>query len=123
MSMFCGLPVMLATLPMLDPVATASRYASGDRPMRRVMCSTNGTITRQMMSFTKNAESTPLVKITAGSRCRAPSRSIATSATASKKPNQVQVGDNQHHREQQDQCAVINEPRRIAWLHDSEGEH
>lgn len=45
MSMFCGLPVMLATLPMLDPVATASRYASGGRPIRRVMCSTNGTIT------------------------------------------------------------------------------
>src|SRR5437660_9480527 len=36
--------------------------------MRRVMLRTNGTITRQTMSFTKNAERNPHVKMTAGSR-------------------------------------------------------
>ena len=32
MSMFCGLPVIVATLPMFEAVATASRYGSGLGP-------------------------------------------------------------------------------------------
>src|SRR5437868_2043573 len=68
MSMFCGLPVMLATLPIFEAVATARRYGSGLMPIRRVSASTIGTMTRQMMSLTKNADSTPLVKMTVGNR-------------------------------------------------------
>ena len=68
-SMFCGLPVIVATLPMFDAVATASTIrAPAAAPSRRAMCSTNGVITRQTMSFTRNAESRPLVKMTVGSR-------------------------------------------------------
>src|SRR4051794_41955411 len=67
-SMFCGLPVMVATLPMFELVATASKYGSGGRFIRLVMLSTKGTMTRHTMSFTKNAERIPQVKITAGKR-------------------------------------------------------
>ena len=66
--MFCGLPVIVATLPMFDAVATASRYGTGASPSRRAMCRTNGVITRHTMSLTRNAESTPQVKTTVGSR-------------------------------------------------------
>ena len=84
--MFCGFPVMVATLPMLAEVATASRYGSGFSPMRRVAASANGTITRQMMSLTKNAESTPVMKMTVGSRWRGFRRVMICSVTHSKKP-------------------------------------
>jgi len=85
-SMFCGLPVMVATLPMFDAVATARRYGSGFTPMRRVAVRTKGTMTRQMMSLTKNAESTPLVTITVGSRWRGLSRVTTRWVIQSKKP-------------------------------------
>jgi len=65
-NMFWGFPVMLATLPIFEAVATASRYGSGLNPNLRVIFKTNGTITRHTMSFTKSAESTPEVKTTAG---------------------------------------------------------
>ena len=66
--MFCGLPVIVAVLPTFDAVATARRYGTGLTPIRRVAFSTKGTMTRQMMSLTKNAESNPIRKITVGSR-------------------------------------------------------
>ena len=75
--MFCGFPVIVATLPMFEAVATARRYGTGGRLICRVAASTNGTITRQMTSFTKNAERTPLVKTTVGRRCRG-SRRVTT---------------------------------------------
>jgi hypothetical protein len=66
--MFCGLPVMVATLPTFDAVATATRYGTGGRPRRRAMCNTNGVMTRHTMSFTRNADNKPQVKTTVGSR-------------------------------------------------------
>jgi len=68
MSMFCGFPVIVATLPIFDAVATANRYGNGSSRSLRLMLSTNGTITRQTISFTKNAESAPDVNTTAGNR-------------------------------------------------------
>ena len=68
MSMFWGLPVIVATLPILEDVATASRNGSGLTRIRRVIVSTSGAITRQMMSFTKKAERIPLAAITVGRR-------------------------------------------------------
>ena len=85
-SMFCGLPVILATLPIFDAVATANRYGNGSSRSLRVMLSTNGTITRQTISFTKNAESTPDVKTTAGNRRDGFSRRSTISAFHSKNP-------------------------------------
>ena len=67
-SMFCGLPVIVAALPIFDAVATAITYGTGGSLSRRAMCTTNGVITRQTMSLTRNAESSPLVKMTVGSR-------------------------------------------------------
>jgi hypothetical protein len=67
-SMFCGLPVTVATLPIFDAVATATRYGMGGSSRRRAMCNTNGVMTRHTMSFTRNAESKPQVKMTVGSR-------------------------------------------------------
>src|SRR2546430_15941081 len=48
--------------------------------MRRVMLRTNGTIIRQTMSFAKNAERNPHVKMTAGSRYAGFSRRSTISA-------------------------------------------
>ena len=59
---------MVAVLPILEAVATAKRYGMGLIPIRLATLSTNGTMTRQMMSLTKNAESNPLRKITVGRR-------------------------------------------------------
>jgi hypothetical protein len=67
-SMFCGLPVIVATLPMFDAVATAMTYGTAGTLSRCAICTTNGVMTRQTMSLTRNAESTPVVKITVGSR-------------------------------------------------------
>ena len=67
-SMFCGLPVIVAVLPMFDAVATATTYGIGGSPRRRAMRSASGVITRHTMSFTRNAEKRPLVKITVGNR-------------------------------------------------------
>ena len=54
--------------------------------MRRLAVSANGTITRQMMSLTKKAESTPLVKMTVGSRWRGFRRVTTSSVIHSKNP-------------------------------------
>src|SRR5712664_3797154 len=67
-SMFCGLPVSVATLPTFAAVARAIRYGTGGRWSRRVTASTRGASTRQTTSFTKKAESTPAAPVTAPSR-------------------------------------------------------
>src|SRR5215472_18737764 len=65
-SMFCGFPVIVATLPMFEAVATANRNGKAGNCNRRVSFNTNGTMTRQTMSLTKKADKSPDVKITAG---------------------------------------------------------
>ena len=67
-NMLGGLPVIVAALPMFDAVATAIAYGMEGRPSRRVIRRTNGVIIRHTMSFTRNAESNPLVKITVGNK-------------------------------------------------------
>src|SRR6266576_261598 len=59
--------------------------------MRRVMFKTNGTITRHTMSFTKNAEKIPDVKITAGKNRAGLNRRSTTSAIHSKKPTRCRL--------------------------------
>ncbi len=66
--MFCGLPVIVATLPMFDAVATAITYGSTGRRRRRARWIANGVITRQTTSLTRNADSSPLLKTTVGNR-------------------------------------------------------
>ena len=50
------------------------------------MVSTKGTITRHTMSFTKNAENTPLANTTAGNRCAGFRRRRTNSTLHSKNP-------------------------------------
>ena len=54
--------------------------------MRFVTVSTKGTITRQMMSLTKNADRMPLVKMTVGNRWCGFRRVTTSSVIQSKKP-------------------------------------
>ena len=59
MMMFWGLPVIVATEPMFDAVASPTRYGIGCRRSRRQRPSTSGVSATQTTSLTRNAESTP----------------------------------------------------------------
>ena len=65
-SMFCGFPVMAATLPMFDAVASAIRRAR-TRPRDRAISMSTGVKTRQIVSLTKSADSVPAANTTASS--------------------------------------------------------
>jgi len=67
-SMFCGLPVRVATLPTLAAVASAIRYGTGGRRSWRTRSSTIGAITRQTTSLTNNADNTPAATMMSPSR-------------------------------------------------------
>ncbi len=58
MRMFCGLPVMVATLPMFDEVASARRYGLGSRSSVSAICSTSGVKAMHTTSLMRNADST-----------------------------------------------------------------
>ena len=60
--MFCGFPVMVATLPILAAMATASRYGTGLRRSLPVISTTRGVRTRHMVSLTKKAEKMPATR-------------------------------------------------------------
>ena len=66
-SMFCGLPVIVATLPMLEPVATPRSSGTGERLVKRAASMTIGANTRQMVSLTKSADRMPAANTTATS--------------------------------------------------------
>ena len=59
MIMFCGLPVIVATLPTLEASGMASKYGIGSRFKRLTRSSTSGVMTRQMASLTRKAENEP----------------------------------------------------------------
>src|SRR3981081_2934012 len=72
--MFWGLPVIVAVLPTLDAIATASRYGTGLRRNRVTQSRTSGATTRHIASLTRNAEKKPETRVTAASSrsgCRA----------------------------------------------------
>jgi len=87
MMMFCGLPVIVATLPMFDAVATANRYGMGLRLTPTMISSTSGVITKQIVSFTKKAESVPDASTMATSSVKGRRTCVAIqSVTRRKKP-------------------------------------
>jgi len=87
MMMFCGLPVIVATLPIFDAVATASRYGMGWRLTAVTSSSTSGVITKQIVSFTKKAESVPDASAMATSSASGRRTCVAIqSVTRRKKP-------------------------------------
>ena len=57
--MFCGLPVMVATLPMLLPVASAIRSGAASISRMRATSMSGAASDRQTTSLMKNAASTP----------------------------------------------------------------
>ena len=84
---FCGLPVIVAVEPTFDAIATASRYGTGLRFWPKVSSSTNGAITRQIASFTRNAENVPETATMAASNSNGRCTRRATQAlTNAKKP-------------------------------------
>jgi len=58
-SMFCGLPVTDTTDPTLAPIASPIRYGLGLTRSGPSAASSTGVTTRQMVSFTNSAESSP----------------------------------------------------------------
>ena len=82
MMMFCGFPVIVATEPTFEAVASPTRYGIGGRFSRRVRSSTSGVRATQTTSLTRKAESTPDRPIVtarrgAGRRTAAAIRSVA----------------------------------------------
>ena len=85
--MFCGLPVMVATLPTFEAVATANRYGMGLRFTAVTSSSTSGVITKQIVSLTKKAESVPDASTTATRSANGRRTCVAIqSVTRRKKP-------------------------------------
>src|SRR5512139_2178979 len=68
--MFWGFPVIVAALPILAAMATASRYGIGLRRRRVTMSITRGVRTRHIVSFTKKAEKPPETTTMAVNRAR-----------------------------------------------------
>src|SRR5579883_3073208 len=64
---FCGLPVIVAVLPIFEAMAIASRYGAGLRLSRETSSRTSGVSTRQIASLTRKAEKKPEVAMTAKS--------------------------------------------------------
>ena len=67
-SIFCGLPVTERTDPTLAPIASPSRYGVGRTRSGPKAASRTGVTTRQMVSLTKNADSSPPPTTTPSSR-------------------------------------------------------
>jgi hypothetical protein len=86
--MFCGLPVMVATLPTLLAVARAIRYGTGFSPRPLTIWITSGVSTRQTTSLTKKADRTPAEATTATSSPRGlRARPMAQAVTTAKAPD------------------------------------
>ena len=91
--------------------------------MRSVRVRTIGTITRQMISFTKNADRTPVVKMTAGSRCLEPNREIEEERDRIEGAGQPEITDDQHHREKQNDGREIHGANGFSAIDDAERHH
>src|ERR1700747_3723624 len=75
-NMFCGLPVMVAALPMFEAVARANKYGTAGLERRLHTCKINGAMKRHTTSLTRKADKIPLVKMTLGNKCRGATWSI-----------------------------------------------
>ena len=87
------------------------------------MASTNGTITRQTMSFTKNAENRPQANTTAGNRCSGFQPPQDKLHVPLEESHQVKIAHDQHHRKEQHDGGKINEMQGLAGGHDPECHH
>ncbi len=88
MSMFCGLPVMVAVPPMLEAMASAKRKGTGFRPLARQWAMRRGVSTSTTASLTRKALATPVNATTTTSNCRADwARPRNSSARASVYPS------------------------------------
>ena len=85
-SMFCGFPVIVATLPIFDAVATANRYGKGSsRSLRRDAQHKRHHHEAHNIVHEKCGKH-PEVKTTAGNSCDGFSRRSTISAFHSKNP-------------------------------------
>jgi len=72
MSMFCGLPVRVATLPALEAKASPSRYGKAGSAAASTSASTMGVHITHTVSLTRSAESPPATTIRIASSARGP---------------------------------------------------
>ena len=68
MIMFCGLPVMVMTLPMLAAVARARRYGAAGTPAWAVISRSSGVPSRHTVSLSSKAAPAPAVNTTRANR-------------------------------------------------------
>src|SRR5207302_785961 len=121
--MFCGFPVIVATLPILAAIATASRYGIGLRSSRSAILATSGVMTRQIASFSRKAENKPEVSVTVASSangCRARYRPAGDEAKESRQP---QIADYDHHAEEKRDCVEINDAGDIVDTNPADRQH
>ena len=86
-SMFCGLPVSVATDPALDEKASPSKYGSAGRAAASTRATTSGVHITQTVSFTSSAESVPATSTSTARSARGPcARRSATQAIQRKIP-------------------------------------
>src|SRR2546427_4496615 len=121
--MFCGLPVIVATLPRLLAVARAIRYGTGRSPRLPTIWITSGVSTRQTTSFTKNADRTPAEAITATSRPSGLRARDRPGGHEAEEPREVEVGGDDHHPEKEDQGRHVDGRHRLRQRQDAGDDH
>ena len=123
-SMFCGLPVIVATLPMLDPMATASSNGSGDSPRSAATSSTMGVNIRHTVSLTNIADSTPAATVMATTSARGLLDVSGDQPRGrAEERRHLQMGDEHHHPEQQDERPVVDGARGLLEPQAADGDH
>ena len=80
--MFCGLPMIVATDPVLDAKQKPSRNGTGLRPRASVTATSSGVIATTTTSLVSSDESTAEVPMRTASNVRGPTSSVATRAAA-----------------------------------------
>ena len=85
--------------------------------------STNGVITRQTTSLTRNADSSPLLKINGRQQVMRVQPDDNPLGDPVEEADDPQVPGHQHHREQQDDGGEVDRAERLAGADDTKGHH
>ena len=121
--MFCGLPVMVATLPMFDAVATAITYGAGVTRSRRA----SRTDERRHHETDDIVHEKPRQQTAAEYHRRQQVMRLQPLDEALRDPveeaDHPQVADDQHHREQEHDGGEINRSERVAGPDDPKRHH
>src|SRR3989475_1656220 len=95
-SMFCGLPVTDTTDPTLAPIASPIRYGLGLTRSGPSAASSTGVTTRQMVSLTNSADSSPPRSEEHTSELQSQSNLVCRLLLEKKKKKRSNAGDDQN---------------------------